>query len=183
MGRMTSHILWKIKFETTKQPIDVLGPITISGEVTVFLLVKFPDFPHLLQAPDPHQCTSTEHQGWHLTIRIAGILQKWEMHSKWRFNSRKSMGAYRKILFFMDLGSINSKKIKRGPLGHLKWRFVAGKIIERSGLCVPWSSEEELHGIKIYGLLAIGHRSHGGNPRILGTRLAILDRLPTPLDW
>ena len=57
------------------------------------------------------------------------------------------------------------------------------KIIERSGLCVPWSSEEELHGIKIYGLLAIGHRSHGGNPRILGTKLAILDRLPTPLDW
>lgn len=97
----------------------------------------------------------------------------------------------------MDLGSINSKKIKRGPLGHLKWRFVAGKIIERSGetwgkhagfsgLCVPWSSEEELHGIKIYGLLAIGHRSHSGNPRILGTKLAILDRLPwfaTPLDW
>ena len=67
-------------FETTKQPIDVLGPITISGDVTVFtlfLLVKFPDFPHLLQAPDPHQCASTEHQGWHLSIRIAGILQEW----------------------------------------------------------------------------------------------------------
>lgn len=58
-------------FETTKQPIDVLG------EVTLFSLVKFLDFPHLLQAPDSHQCASTEHQGWHLTIRIAGVLQKW----------------------------------------------------------------------------------------------------------
>ena len=29
-------------------------------------------FPHLLQAPDPHQCATPEHQGWHLSI--AGLL-------------------------------------------------------------------------------------------------------------